>query len=178
MGPRGPGGHRARSRAGLEAEVLDSIRLDRPLAADAEDAFDRGQTPRERFAHRVVALVGSWPFAVGILTFLALWLAVNVLGRPFEPYPMIVLAGMGAVLASLAGLQGPIILMSQRYSRHRDRLRSKHEYQINLKAELEIQYLTEQVEHVLRRQREILEALDRVSSPDDTPPADHDRPHR
>ncbi len=145
-----------------ERAVLDSIRENSFLSTDAEDEFERGQRASERLAHRVVRLVGSWPFAVGILMFIATWLLVNLLGRPFEPYPIIVLSILGAVLASLAGLQGPIIVMSQRYQRDRDRLRSLHEYQINLKAELEIQYISDQLEHVLERQRKILDTLSEI----------------
>ena len=143
----------------LEVDVIESIRQDRLLSADADDEFEQNRGRAETFAHRIVALVGSWPFAVCILVFIASWLIVNILGRPFEPYPIIVLAVLGAVLASLAGIQGPIILMSQRYQRRRDGLRSRHDYRINLKAELEIQYLTQLTEQVLKDQWQILESL-------------------
>jgi len=137
----------------VEREVLESVRHENLLTTNAEDEFEQGQDLGERFAHRFVGLVGSWPFAIGILVFVGSRILVNLFGRPFEPYPMIMLAGMSAVLASLAGLQGPVIIMSQRYQRKRDRLRAQHEYRINLKAELEVQYLTEQMEHLLQQQQ-------------------------
>lgn len=139
-----------------ELEVLDSVRRDGLLSTDADDEFEQEQRLGERLAHRFVTIVGSWPFTIAVLMFIASWLVVNLLGRPFSPFPMIVLAGLSAVLASLAGLQGPIILMSQRYQRNSDRLRSKNDYRINLKAELEIQYLTEQIDLVLEHQRTLL----------------------
>ncbi len=147
-----------------QIDVLESILQDGLLSANTEDEFERETGFSEQLAHRLVATVGSWPFAIGILTFIASWLLINLLGRPFNPYPMVVLAGLSAVLASLAGLQGPIIVMSQRYQHKRDRLRSRNEYRINLKAELEIQYLTEQMDQVLKNQYRLLKALTDLQS--------------
>lgn len=95
---------------------------------DAEDEFEHGQGRGEGLAHRLVRFVGRWPFAVALLVFITSWVFWNLLGRPFEPYPLIIGAVLGPVLASLAGLRGPVIIMSQRYQRERDRQRSKVEY--------------------------------------------------
>ena len=85
--------------------------------------------------------------------FLAFWISFNVLLQPYEPYPVIILAVISAVLGSLAALQGPIILMSQRRQARLDRLRAENDYRLNLKAELEIRYLSEEMTHFLKTTR-------------------------
>ena len=69
--------------------------------------------------------------------------------RPFDPYPYIFL---NLVLSCLAAIQAPVILMSQNRQESRDRLRSDHDYLINLKAELEIRHLHEKIDHLLMNQ--------------------------
>ncbi len=71
---------------------------------------------------------------------------------------MIIFGVISAVLATLAALYGPFILMSQRSMQERDRIRAESDYQINLKAELEIQYLSEAVEKMLVNQEKLLAA--------------------
>ncbi len=105
----------------------------------------------ERTAGAVAVVVGSWFFASFILLFLLIWTALNLGWRPFEPYPTILFAVISAALASLAALYGPFILMNQRYQQKRDRLRAQSDYQINLKAELEIRYLHEKLDDLLAR---------------------------
>ena len=79
-----------------------------------------------------------------------------------EPFPMIIFGVISAVLATLAALYGPFILMSQRSMQERDRIRAEGDYQINLKAELEIQYLSEMVEKVLLNQEALLGLRDEL----------------
>jgi uncharacterized membrane protein len=67
----------------------------------------------------------------------------------FDPYPYILLK---LVLSTLAAIQAPIIMMSQKRQEAKDRLRSQNDYQVNLKAELEIRHLHEKVDHLLSRQ--------------------------
>jgi uncharacterized membrane protein len=72
-----------------------------------------------------------------------------IISRPFDPYPFILL---NLVLSCLAAIQAPVILMSQNRQESRDRLRSEHDYLINLKAELEIRHLHEKIDHLLMNQ--------------------------
>ncbi len=84
--------------------------------------------------------------------------------RAFDPYPFIFL---NLVLSMLAAIQAPIIMMSQNRQSAKDRLAAVHDYEVNLKAELEIMNLHEklddisqrQLETVLARQGEQLEEL-------------------
>jgi uncharacterized membrane protein len=73
--------------------------------------------------------------------------------RPVDPYPFILL---NLVLSCLAAIQAPVIMMSQNRQEAKDRLRSEHDYQVNLKAELEIRQLHEKIDHMLSHQWERL----------------------
>lgn len=142
----------------MENSIVESIRNREIVSANPNAESDRVQTRSERVADRIAATVGSWWFSGTILFLLTLWIGVNVLFRPFDPYPIIILAAISAGLASLAALQGPVILMSQRRQLKHDRLRADTDYRVNLKAELEIRSLDEKIDRVLALQKRILEA--------------------
>jgi uncharacterized membrane protein len=90
----------------------------------------------ERLADRVAAFGGSWPFILIALLAICAWVFGNpLLSRPFDPFPYILL---NLVLSCLAALQAPVIMMSQNRQAVRDRIDAQHDYEINLKAELEI----------------------------------------
>ncbi|MDX1503529.1 MAG: DUF1003 domain-containing protein, partial [Thermoanaerobaculia bacterium] len=140
----------------IERDVVESLReheiLSIDAAEDAEEAFTLGQ----RLADRMAAFGGSWVF-LGVFAFLLLgWMLVNsflLAARPFDPYPYILL---NLVLSTLAAIQAPVIMMSQRRQEERDRARSRHDYQVNLKAELEIRHLHQKIDHLIRQQWERL----------------------
>ena len=69
--------------------------------------------------------------------------------KAFDAYPFILL---NLVLSTLAAVQAPIIMMSQKRQEAKDRLRSLNDYQVNLKAELEIRHLHEKVDHLISKQ--------------------------
>ena len=99
---------------------------------------------------------------MSFLFFIVLWMFVNVyilLSRPFDPYPFILL---NLILSCLAALQAPVIMMSQHRQETRDRQRSEHDYQINLKAELEIRQLNEKMDHLLVHQGQRLLEIQQV----------------
>ena len=142
-----------------ESEVLESIRTESILTTDGEQDFE-AEDMADPLVFRLARTFGSWPFLGLVVTFLVVWIVWNVTAKPFEPYPVIVFAVTSAVLASAAAIQGPIIIMSQRQQRERDRRRARADYRINLKAELEIQYLDEKVDMVLDQQAELRRRLD------------------
>ena len=91
-----------------------------------------------------------------------IWVLVNsvvLLVRPFDPFPFILL---NLILSCLAATQAPVILMSQNRQEAKDRLRSQHDYQVNLKAELEIRHLHNKIDHLLRHQWERLAQIQEV----------------
>jgi uncharacterized membrane protein len=146
----------------LEREVLKSLRQHELIATDVEQTFERERTRGERWADGLAAFGGSWVFLLAFAAFSGLWIITNsvaLLRRPFDPYPFILL---NLMLSCLAAIQAPIILMSQNRQEARDRLRSQHDYQVNLKAELEIRHLHEKIDHLLSSQWERLVQIQQV----------------
>lgn len=90
---------------------------------------------------------GSWVFILSLLGFLAVWMAINALAwiNHWDPYPYILL---NFVLSTLAALQAPIILMSQNREAERDRINLKYDYQVNRKAEREIQNMQKDLDEI------------------------------
>ena len=148
-----------------ESDVLESIRTESILTTDGEQEFE-AEDIADPLVFRLARTFASWPFLGLVVTFLVVWIVWNVTAKPFEPYPVIVFAVTSAVLASAAAIQGPIIIMSQRQQRERDRRRARADYRINLKAELEIQYLDEKVDMVLDQQAELRRRLDATDTED------------
>lgn len=146
----------------LETEVFESIRDHEILAANVDTEFEMKTTFGQRLADRVAMFGGSWAFLITFATFLALWIAMNsfvLFWRPVDPYPFILL---NLLLSCLAAVQAPIIMMSQNRQEAKDRVRSQHDYQVNLKAELEIRHLHEKMDHLLSHQWERLAEIQQV----------------
>ena len=90
----------------------------------------------------------------GILFFaiMGVWIAINsiaLIWRPFDPYPFILL---NLMLSLLAAIQAPIIMMSQNRQEDRDRLRAENDYQVNLKAEIEVRAISEKLDQLIHHQ--------------------------
>ena len=95
----------------------------------------------DKLADKVTELVGSWTFVVYFLGALAFWIMLNVLVvvfKPFDAYPFIFL---NLILAVVASLQAPLIMMSQNRAQKQDRLKADLDYQVSLKSELMLQQL-------------------------------------
>ncbi len=140
----------------LEQEVLRSLREHDVLSTNIDAEFEREWSFGERLADRIASFGGSWTFLIWFGVFIALWIVMNsivLLRRPADPYPFILL---NLVLSCLAAIQAPVIMMSQNRQEAKDRLRSQHDYQVNLKAELEIRHLHEKIDHLLSHQWERL----------------------
>ncbi len=146
----------------LEEEVLSSLREHDLLTRNVDAEFEQDWTLGQRLADRLATFGGSWTFLICFGVFLVCWIAVNsvvLLWRPVDPYPFILL---NLVLSCLAALQAPVIMMSQNRQEAKDRIRSQHDYQVNLKAELEIRHLHEKLDHLLGRQWERLAEIQEI----------------
>lgn len=132
--------HRIARRSIVSRDL--SLRTDRP-------AFG------ERLADRVARFGGSWTFILAFAGVLLLWTGLNSVllpwaaSAPFDPYPYIFL---NLVLSMLAALQAPIIMMSQNRQAQKDREAAAHDYEVNLKAELEIMGLHEKLDGLRQEQ--------------------------
>ena len=146
----------------IERDVVDSLRQHELVSADTTDDYLRNRTLGEIWADRIASFGGSWRFIAVFFGIMIVWMAVNslvFLARPFDPYPFILL---NLALSCLAAVQAPVIMMSQNRQEARDRLRSQNDYQVNLKAELEIRQLHEKIDHLLSRQWERLVEIQQI----------------
>lgn len=142
----------------LEKTVLVSMK-DNTTITDKIDVEDKQAiTLGQRIADKVATFGGSWTFIISFGLFLFLWIALNIIwlsDKGFDPYPFILL---NLILSSLAALQAPVIMMSQNRQEEKDRERSKKDYMINLKSELEIRMLHEKIDHlIINQQQEVIE---------------------
>ncbi len=146
----------------LEQDVLRSLRDHELLANNVEAQFEHQWSFGDRLADRIASFGGSWTFLISFGLFLLLWIAINttvLASRSVDPYPFILL---NLVLSCLAAIQAPIIMMSQNRQEAKDRLRSQHDYKVNLKAELEIRHLHEKLDHLLLQQWERLAEIQEI----------------
>jgi len=130
---------------GVFARLLHRQRTARDITAEFEERLTFGV----RLADRIAALGGSWGFITAFLAALLAWIAYNA-ERPegFDPYPFILL---NLVLSCLAALQAPVIMMSQNRMAAKDRIDARHDYEVNLKAEMEIMQLHTKIDDLQQR---------------------------
>ena len=137
-----------------EKRVLEYIRERRHVAHDTNQEFETRLTFGQRLADRVASFGGSWTFIILFGAVLLAWVVLNSVvlsqsGSAFDSYPYILL---NLFLSMLASIQAPVILMSQNRQGVKDRLDASHDYDVNLKAELEIMSLHEKLDE-LREQK-------------------------
>jgi uncharacterized membrane protein len=125
---------------------IERLRISRNINRDFEDELTFGQ----RVADKVASFGGSWTFIIIFAAILLSWVLLNSLvlarrGDSFDPYPYILL---NLFLSMLAAIQAPVIMMSQNRQAAKDRLDAAHDYEVNLKAELEILSLHEKLDEL------------------------------
>ena len=146
----------------LEYEVINSMQQQELITKNVETKLDQNWTFGERLADKIASFGGSWSFLICFAIFLAIWIIVNtvvMVSHPADPYPFILL---NLILSCIAAIQAPVIMMSQNRQEAKDRLRSQNDYQINLKAELEIQHLHEKLDHLLMHQWDRLAQIQEI----------------
>src|SRR5205823_4606615 len=137
------------------AEMSDRLRqtnelMSQQVARNVLDEAEERMTMGQRVADRVASFGGSWPFIFIFGAIMVTWMGINIVALAhFDPYPFILL---NLVLSTLAAIQAPIIMMSQNRQATKDKLLAENDYQVNRKAEMEI-------EAVLRSQSEVLARL-------------------
>src|ERR1041384_4974545 len=123
-----------------EHRIVQHVGERLPISHDTNLEFEKKSTFGQRLADRVAAFGGSWTFIIIFAAILLAWVLLNTLilvrqNASFDPYPYILL---NLFLSMLAAVQAPVILMSQNRQGIKDRLDAAHDYEVNLKAELEI----------------------------------------
>lgn len=163
-------GRRVEDLDAATQRVIKQAGQRRVMAEEPNQRMDRQTTLGERMADRVAQFGGSWTFISIFAAFLFGWTLLNteVLGKTaFDPYPYIFL---NLVLSMIAAVQAPIIMMSQNRQSAKDRQMASFDYEVNLKAELEIMGLhekmdalrTEQLMALIEQQKTQIELLTRL----------------
>lgn len=129
-------------------KVARHIAEHKHISRNTEKEFDAQTTFGERAADTVATFGGSWTFISIFAGIMIVWVGLNSFllvqyDKSFDPYPYILL---NLFLSMLAAIQAPIILMSQNRQSEKDRLNAEHDYEVNLKAELEIMLLHEKID--------------------------------
>ena len=146
----------------LDRRVAESLEHHETIAENVEEEYEDQRTVGEKLSDRLASFGGSWAFLIFFAVFLFIWMAINIFvgeKAAFDAYPFILL---NLILSTIAAVQAPIIMMSQRRVEEKDRLRSENDYKVNLKAELEIRHLHEKVDHLLTKQWERLIELQQL----------------
>ena len=123
----------------LERRTLRRLVRRAGVPENPNETFDAQLTLGQRVADRVASFGGSWTFIGLFFVFMMAWMALNnEMAAPFDPFPYILL---NLALSCLAALQAPIIMMSQNRQTAKDRVEAQHDYEVNLRAEMEIMTL-------------------------------------
>lgn len=144
-----------------EEELLDVL-VKSPISVDIEKREDSEITFGDKLADKVAELVGSWPFIIVFSVFLIGWMIINgvlLMNKSYDPYPFILL---NLVLSCIAALQAPIIMMSQNRQAKKDSLRNQNDYQIDLKSEILLEDLYENIKELSKNQKQILKELEEL----------------
>jgi uncharacterized membrane protein len=146
------------SLTAAQRRILERLVHGVHVSRDVNREFTDARTFGQRLADRIAAFGGSWTFIGLFFAALVGWVVLNgvLRGRAFDPYPYILL---NLFLSMLASLQAPIIMMSQNRQAAKDRLDAEHDYEVNLKAEIEIRTLHEKLDQLRDEKWSALVAL-------------------
>ena len=145
-----------------EEELMDLL-FDQPIAIDVDKQEEAKMTFGDRVSDKVSEVCGSWGFIILFIIFLAFWVILNVVvlssDDAIDPYPFILL---NLLLSTISALQAPIIMMSQNRQAEKDSLRNQNDYRTDLKSELILETLHDQMDDILRNQKRILRYIEAV----------------
>lgn len=144
-----------------DEEQLMEILFNEPIAIDVDKASSDDETWKDKLADAVTAYCGSWSFIIWFTLIVLVWMIVNVIllkiyGEAFDPYPFILL---NLLLSCVSALQAPFIMMSQNRSAKKDSLRAKNDYKTDLKSELILEELHDEIKKLQSTQNKILKLL-------------------
>ena len=140
-----------------DEEDLINMLINEPISVDTDKESDLNRSFGDFLADKITEIAGSWPFIIGLVIFLLLWIVLNIfILTNADPYPFILL---NLLLSCIAALQAPIIMMSQNREAKKDRLRSSNDYKTDLKSELILEDLHNKMEQILKNQNKIINML-------------------
>ena len=140
-----------------ESDLIEML-IDKPITIDVDKQEDKSLTRGEKLADKLSEVAGSWGFIIGFSVFIIIWIIINtcVMKKASDPFPFVLL---NLVLSCLASLQAPVIMMSQNRQAKKDSIRNQNDYQIDLKSELILEKLHDEIQESLRNERLIIRLL-------------------
>ncbi|MGN1400128.1 MAG: DUF1003 domain-containing protein [Bacillus sp. (in: firmicutes)] len=137
---------------------LMELLIDEKISFDVDKETEANLSFGDRMADKITAMAGSWGFIIVFSLFLIGWMVLNYIlaDKALDPFPFILL---NLMLSCVAALQAPIIMMSQNRQSKKDSLRSQYDYHTDLKSELILEKLHDQILKVEQNQEEILKHL-------------------
>ena len=140
-----------------ESDLIEML-IENPITIDVDKQEDKSLTRGEKLADKLSEVAGSWGFIIGFSIFIIIWIIINtcVMKKASDPFPFVLL---NLVLSCLASLQAPVIMMSQNRQAKKDSIRNQNDYQVDLKSELILEKIHDEIQESLRNQRLIIRLL-------------------
>jgi len=146
-----------------DEDDLFEMLINKPITIDVDKQEDKDLTTGERLADKLSEFAGSWSFIIGFAIFIIIWIIINgvIMQRASDPYPFVLL---NLVLSCLASLQAPIIMMSQNRQAKKDSIRNQNDYQVDLKSELILEHLHDEIRECMKNQKQIIRMLEEINN--------------
>ncbi len=146
-----------------DEQQLMEILFNEPISIDVDKQQMENESWSDRLADKITYVAGSWGFIISFVMILVAWIILNLglsaidENAAFDPYPFILL---NLFLSLVAAIQAPIIMMSQNRAAKKDTMRGKNDYKTDLKSELILEELHDQMRKILSNQNKILRIID------------------
>jgi uncharacterized membrane protein len=144
--------------AAVEEALREKARRHEKISKNVALLHEERLTFGQRVSDKLADVAGSWRFIFAFGVVLGVWVLLNTVAliHHWDKYPYILL---NLFLSMLAAIQAPVIMMSQNRQEDRDRLRAQNDYEVNLKAEIEIEELHHKLDELRERQWQELIAI-------------------
>ena len=145
-----------KSKEEIDEEELMELLFDQPIAVDVDKLDKNNMKFKDKLADKITSIVGSWLFIILFGLLLVIWILVNILFVKSDNSSLI----LNLFLSCVAAFQAPIIMMSQNRQAKKDSLRNQNDYRTDLKSELILEQLHDQIELIISNQRKIIKKLE------------------
>ena len=145
-----------KSKEEIDEDELMELLFDQPIAVDVDKLEKNNMKFKDKLADKITSIVGSWLFIILFGLLLVIWILVNILFVKSDNSSLI----LNLFLSCVAAFQAPIIMMSQNRQAKKDSLRNQNDYRTDLKSELILEQLHDQIELIISNQRKIIKKLE------------------
>jgi uncharacterized membrane protein len=147
----------ARNQFKNDLNLSNKEELNKRIAKNINRIHKDQRKCSEKLADIISFGAGTWTFIIVFIIGMGIWMTINIIWKSFDPFPFILL---NLCLSTVAALQAPVILMSQRRADHKDRVRDELSYRIDAKNEVLIEEILkrlDRLEHTCQINKELIE---------------------